>query len=198
MITWQHSDRYKIFTLTTCFFWRFVVTRGVTFGFWQIKLLGTDWAIFLSTLQLLTNCETCIGSSSSLLWNVHKYHFVILKHGWTCGEGGFLWPSNRLHCPLCLWASTCKHSLVCQQCWTLAQLPGSHEFIMPSECLQALTVHYQSYVNSIKLVLAVDDAQFPDSHQLLDDFAESLRLIRQAASTRWPKETLPIFFLNRM
>jgi len=48
----------------------------------------------------------------------------------------------------------------------------------------ALTVHYQSYVNSIKLVLAVDDAQFPDSHQLLDDFAESLRLICQAASTR--------------
>nr|CAB3464505.1 unnamed protein product [Digitaria exilis] len=48
----------------------------------------------------------------------------------------------------------------------------------------ALTVHYQSYMNSIKLVLAVDDAQFPDSHQLLDDFAESLRLIRQAASTR--------------
>ncbi|OEL34475.1 O-acyltransferase WSD1 [Dichanthelium oligosanthes] len=48
----------------------------------------------------------------------------------------------------------------------------------------ALTVHYQSYTNSIKLVLAVDDAQFPDSHQLLDDFAESLRLIRQAASTR--------------
>ncbi|CAN6345917.1 unnamed protein product [Urochloa humidicola] len=47
----------------------------------------------------------------------------------------------------------------------------------------ALTVHYQSYVNSVKLVLAVDDAQFPDSHQLLDDFAESLRLIRQAAST---------------
>ncbi|RCV16615.1 hypothetical protein SETIT_3G152100v2 [Setaria italica] len=48
----------------------------------------------------------------------------------------------------------------------------------------ALTVHYQSYMNSIKLVLAVDDAQFPDSHQLLDDFAESLRLIRQAASTK--------------
>lgn len=48
----------------------------------------------------------------------------------------------------------------------------------------ALTIHYQSYTNSIKLVLAVDDAQFPDSHQLLDDFAESLRLIRQAASTR--------------
>jgi hypothetical protein len=39
-------------------------------------------------------------------------------------------------------------------------------------------------MNSIKLVLAVDDAQFPDSHQLLDDFAESLRLIRQAASAK--------------
>jgi len=116
MITWQHSDRYKIFTLTTCFFWRFVVTRGVTFGFWQIKLLGTDWAIFLSTLQLLTNCETCIGSSSSLLWNVHKYHLVILKHGWTCGEGGLLWPSNRLHCPLCLWASTCSDCTLPKLC----------------------------------------------------------------------------------
>ncbi|KAL6620668.1 hypothetical protein ACP70R_035807 [Stipagrostis hirtigluma subsp. patula] len=47
----------------------------------------------------------------------------------------------------------------------------------------ALTVHYQSYVNTVKLVLAVDDAQFPDSHQLLDDFAESFRLIRQAAAS---------------
>nr|AAT58707.1 hypothetical protein [Oryza sativa Japonica Group] len=50
--------------------------------------------------------------------------------------------------------------------------------------IKALTVHYQSYMNIIKLVLAVDDAQFPDAHQLLDDFAESLRLIRQAASTK--------------
>ncbi|WVZ99554.1 LOW QUALITY PROTEIN: hypothetical protein U9M48_044828 [Paspalum notatum var. saurae] len=48
----------------------------------------------------------------------------------------------------------------------------------------ALTVHYQSYMNAITLVLAVDDAQFPDCHQLLDDFAESLKLIRQAASTK--------------
>ncbi|KAJ1264010.1 hypothetical protein BS78_09G230400 [Paspalum vaginatum] len=48
----------------------------------------------------------------------------------------------------------------------------------------ALTIHYQSYINTITLVLAVDDAQFPDCHQLLDDFAESLRLIREAASPR--------------
>uniref|UniRef100_A0ACD5TDV7 Uncharacterized protein n=1 Tax=Avena sativa TaxID=4498 RepID=A0ACD5TDV7_AVESA len=46
----------------------------------------------------------------------------------------------------------------------------------------ALTVHFQSYMNIMKLVFAVDDEQFPDSHQLLDDFAESLRLVRQAAS----------------
>jgi hypothetical protein len=45
-------------------------------------------------------------------------------------------------------------------------------------------VHYQSYMNIVKVVLSVDDAQFPDCHELLDDFAESLRLIRQAASTR--------------
>ncbi|KAM0863103.1 hypothetical protein ACQ4PT_044818 [Festuca glaucescens] len=48
----------------------------------------------------------------------------------------------------------------------------------------ALTVHFQSYMNIMKLVLAVDDEQFPDSHQLLDDFAESLRLVRQAASEK--------------
>uniref|UniRef100_A0ACD5TZT4 Uncharacterized protein n=2 Tax=Avena sativa TaxID=4498 RepID=A0ACD5TZT4_AVESA len=46
----------------------------------------------------------------------------------------------------------------------------------------ALTVHFQSYMNIMKLVLAVDDEQFPNSHQLLDDFAESLRLVRQAVS----------------
>ncbi|CAD6230324.1 unnamed protein product [Miscanthus lutarioriparius] len=53
----------------------------------------------------------------------------------------------------------------------------------------ALTVHYQSYMNSVKLVLSVDEAQFPDSHQLLDDFAESLRLIRKAASGKPAGET---------
>ncbi|KAK3165560.1 hypothetical protein QOZ80_1AG0034730 [Eleusine coracana subsp. coracana] len=48
---------------------------------------------------------------------------------------------------------------------------------------EALTVNFQSYVNTIMVNLAVDEAQFPDSHQLLDDFAESLRLIRDAASS---------------
>lgn len=52
----------------------------------------------------------------------------------------------------------------------------------------ALTMHYQSYMNKIKLVLSVDEEQFSDSHELLDDFAESLRLIREAAS-RKPEET---------
>ena len=45
-------------------------------------------------------------------------------------------------------------------------------------------MHYQSYVNIIKLVLAVDEEQFPDAHDLLDDFDESLRLIREAASEK--------------
>ncbi|CAN6373239.1 unnamed protein product [Urochloa humidicola] len=47
----------------------------------------------------------------------------------------------------------------------------------------ALTIQWQSYANTIRVVLAVDDAQFPDCHQLLDDFAESLELIKDAAST---------------
>ncbi|RLN40791.1 O-acyltransferase WSD1-like [Panicum miliaceum] len=48
--------------------------------------------------------------------------------------------------------------------------------------VEALTVHWQGYMDTIKIILAVDDAQFPDSHDLLDDFAESLEMIRKAAS----------------
>lgn len=44
-------------------------------------------------------------------------------------------------------------------------------------------MNYQSYVNTIKVNLAVDEAQFPDCHDLLDDFAESLRHIKDAASS---------------
>lgn len=44
-------------------------------------------------------------------------------------------------------------------------------------------MNFQSYVNTMMVNLAVDDAQFPDSHKLLDDFVESLRLIRAAASS---------------
>ena len=47
--------------------------------------------------------------------------------------------------------------------------------------MQALTVNFQSYVNTMMVNLAVDEAQFPDCHELLDDFVESLRLIRGAA-----------------
>jgi hypothetical protein len=45
-------------------------------------------------------------------------------------------------------------------------------------------MHYQSYANIIKLVLSVDEAQFPDAHDLLDDFDQSLRLIKEAASEK--------------
>lgn len=47
---------------------------------------------------------------------------------------------------------------------------------------EALTVNFQSYVNTMMVNLAVDEAQFPDSHELLDDFVECLRIIRGAAS----------------
>ncbi|XBJ22125.1 hypothetical protein VPH35_000559 [Triticum aestivum] len=47
---------------------------------------------------------------------------------------------------------------------------------------EALTVHYQSYSNTIKVILAVDEAHFPDHGQLLDDFTESLRIIKDEAS----------------
>ncbi|KAF3432826.1 hypothetical protein FNV43_RR23928 [Rhamnella rubrinervis] len=45
----------------------------------------------------------------------------------------------------------------------------------------ALTVHYQSYVEKMTIVLAVDPSVIPDPHQLLDDLEDSLKLIRDAA-----------------
>ncbi|CAL4930927.1 unnamed protein product [Urochloa decumbens] len=47
----------------------------------------------------------------------------------------------------------------------------------------ALTMHWQSYMDTIKIILAVDDAQFLDAHDLLDDFAKSLERIRNATLT---------------
>ena len=50
--------------------------------------------------------------------------------------------------------------------------------------MQALTVHYHNYGSEIKVVLAVDDTQFPDCHQLLDGFAEAIRIIKNAAALK--------------
>ncbi|XP_064959300.1 wax ester synthase/diacylglycerol acyltransferase 11-like [Musa acuminata AAA Group] len=49
---------------------------------------------------------------------------------------------------------------------------------------QALTIHFQSYMNTMKIVLAVDDKVISDPHQLLVDFAESLKIIREAIPAR--------------
>ena len=53
-------------------------------------------------------------------------------------------------------------------------------FICLLKFRQAVTLHFQSYMNKIKIVLAVDDLTVPDRHQLLDDLAESLKLIKDA------------------
>uniref|UniRef100_A0A6V7QUT6 O-acyltransferase WSD1 C-terminal domain-containing protein n=1 Tax=Ananas comosus var. bracteatus TaxID=296719 RepID=A0A6V7QUT6_ANACO len=48
----------------------------------------------------------------------------------------------------------------------------------------ALTVHYQSYMNTVEMVIAVDEITIPDPHQLLDDLAESLELIKDSTETK--------------
>ncbi|KAI3977042.1 hypothetical protein MKX01_034021 [Papaver californicum] len=45
---------------------------------------------------------------------------------------------------------------------------------------QALTINYQSYVNKMFIILAVDERAIPDPHKLCDDFEESLKLIKDA------------------
>ncbi|PKA53336.1 O-acyltransferase WSD1 [Apostasia shenzhenica] len=47
--------------------------------------------------------------------------------------------------------------------------------------MQALTMHFQSYMNKMKVVLAVDEVVIPNPNMLLDDISESLRLIKAAA-----------------
>ncbi|KAM3393703.1 hypothetical protein ACQJBY_014431 [Aegilops geniculata] len=49
---------------------------------------------------------------------------------------------------------------------------------------QALTVHYLNYGRTMKVIMAVDDTQFPDCHELLDDFAKSIRIIKDAATLK--------------
>ena len=49
---------------------------------------------------------------------------------------------------------------------------------------QAVTLHFQSYMNKIKMVLAVDELTVPDPYLLLDDLAESLKLIKDAVVTK--------------
>ncbi|KAI3856939.1 hypothetical protein MKX03_012347 [Papaver bracteatum] len=44
----------------------------------------------------------------------------------------------------------------------------------------AFTINYQSYVNKMTIVLAVDEKAVPDPHQLCDDLEESLKLIKDA------------------
>ena len=45
-------------------------------------------------------------------------------------------------------------------------------------------MHFLNYGSTIRVTLAIDDAQFPDCHKLLDDFADSIRLIKDAADLK--------------
>lgn len=46
--------------------------------------------------------------------------------------------------------------------------------------LQALHMHFQSYVDKMTICLADDPDAIPDPNKLLDDLEESLKLIRDA------------------
>ncbi|GMY07424.1 wax ester synthase/diacylglycerol acyltransferase 11-like isoform X2 [Fagus crenata] len=48
----------------------------------------------------------------------------------------------------------------------------------------AITIHCQSYVNKMTIILAVDPNVVPHPHQLIDDIEESLQLIKDAALKR--------------
>ncbi|KAL5542480.1 hypothetical protein UlMin_010190 [Ulmus minor] len=47
-----------------------------------------------------------------------------------------------------------------------------------------LMVHFQSYVNKMTIVLSVDEDTIPNPHQLIEDIAESLKLIKDFISKK--------------
>ncbi|KAG0458099.1 hypothetical protein HPP92_023256 [Vanilla planifolia] len=47
---------------------------------------------------------------------------------------------------------------------------------------QALTIHFQSYMKKMKVVLAVDEHVIPEPHKLLEDIAHSIEVIKDAAT----------------
>ena len=49
---------------------------------------------------------------------------------------------------------------------------------------QALTMHFQSYMNKMTISLTVDPTAICDPHQLCDDLEESLRSIKAAVQER--------------
>ena len=91
-------------------------------------------------------------------------------------------------------ASAIFHRMISHTTISFANMTGPVEqvefcghpivFIAPSGYgpPEALTVNYQSYVNTIMINLALDEGHFPDYDELLDDFVESLEHIKNAAS----------------
>ncbi|OIT34753.1 o-acyltransferase wsd1 [Nicotiana attenuata] len=59
-------------------------------------------------------------------------------------------------------------------------------YLAPSSYGQphALMINFQSYINKMTIVLSVDESVIPDPYQLLDDFEQSLKLIKDAVVER--------------
>ncbi|KAF2604441.1 hypothetical protein F2Q70_00024797 [Brassica cretica] len=53
--------------------------------------------------------------------------------------------------------------------------------LRPATKIEALIIHYVSYVDKLIINLAVDTAVIPDPHLLCDDLVESLNIIKLAA-----------------
>ncbi|KAI3952851.1 hypothetical protein MKW92_019980 [Papaver armeniacum] len=58
---------------------------------------------------------------------------------------------------------------------------------------QVLTINYQSYINKMIIILAVDETAIPDPHKLCDDLEESLKLIKDAILAKHEHITLKRF-----
>lgn len=48
--------------------------------------------------------------------------------------------------------------------------------------LQALMIHFQSYMNGVEMVLAVDEESIPNPHQQCQDLVDAVALIKDAVT----------------
>ncbi|KAG9448266.1 hypothetical protein H6P81_014394 [Aristolochia fimbriata] len=89
-------------------------------------------------------------------------------------------------------AAALSHRVICNTTLSFSNLVGPAEELSfaghPITFLaasayghpHALTVHFQSYMDKVKMVLAVDEEAIPEPHQLLQDLADSLGRIKVA------------------
>ncbi|VAI20331.1 unnamed protein product [Triticum turgidum subsp. durum] len=138
-----------------------------------------------SSLEVIFTCKMnaffvkMFGMKSSTGTQLSSLHLVVMEVHMRNYNIQFKEHSNKVRCTL---------TPITSGVFTIMRIDGSPikemtylgwAYTLPTK---ALVVQYQSYDNTIKVILSVDDEVIPDYAQLLDDFTESFGRIKDASS----------------